>query len=363
MKNNFPWFKPDVNRKLIANEIKKFALKKNLSMGNTVANLEKKLGKLLKIKHVILTTSGTSALMMAYLALGAKNNSKVLSSNMNWIATLNPAKILNSKVFVVDTEKMSHNVNYRLLNKKILQLKPDIVVITHLNGNSSFNKQFDALKKKLKFKVIEDTAQAFMVKYKKKFCGTFYDIGCFSLSITKITNMIYGGFCVTNSTKIANNLRAIRNNGVDGLPENAMLQLAKHRGLNFKSSDLNAKIGLINLNNLQSKIIKINKIHDYYFKNLSNKNLIFIKKENKRSIPIYNYVYVKNRKKFIKFCKTKRIGIHLGLRTITENSTFKSNNKKFPNSFLISKNFVRIPSGPGYSLEEIKKITKKLNSF
>ena len=50
MKNNFPWFKPDVNRKLIANEIKKFALKKNLSMGNTVANLEKKLGKLLKIK-------------------------------------------------------------------------------------------------------------------------------------------------------------------------------------------------------------------------------------------------------------------------------------------------------------------------
>ena len=77
--------------------------------------------------------------------------------------------------------------------------------------------------------------------------------------------MIYGGFCVTNSTKIANNLRAIRNNGVDGLPENAMLQLAKHRGLNFKSSDLNAKIGLINLNNLQNKIIKINKIHDYYF--------------------------------------------------------------------------------------------------
>ena len=104
---------------------------------------------------------------------------------MNWIATLNPAKILNSKVFVVDTKKMSHNVDYRLLNKKILQLKPDIVIITHLNGNSSFNKQFDTLKKKLKFKVIEDTAQAFMVKYKKKFCGTFYDIGCFSLSITK----------------------------------------------------------------------------------------------------------------------------------------------------------------------------------
>ncbi len=363
MKKNFPWFKPDVNRKLIAKEIKKFTIKNNLTMGNAVDSLEKKLGKLLNVKHVILTTSGTSALMMAYLALGAKNNSKVLSSNMNWIATLNPAKILNSKVFVVDTKKMSHNVDYSLLNKKILQLKPDIVIITHLNGDASFNDEFNSLKKKLKFKVIEDTAQAFMVKYKKKFCGTFYDIGCFSLSITKITNMIYGGFCVTNSKKLANYLRAIRNNGVDSLPENAMLQIAKHRGLNFKSSDLNAKIGLINLKNLQNKIYKTNKIHDFYSKNLSNKNLIFIKKDNKNSIPIYNYVYVKNRKKFIKYCKTENIGIHLGLRTITENLTFKSNYKNFPNSELISKNFIRIPSGPGYSLQEIKKITKKLNNY
>ncbi len=363
MKKNFPWFKPDVNKKKIANEIKKFAIKNNLTMGNVTNLLEKKLGKLLKVKYVILTTSGTSALMMAYLALGIRNNSKVLSSNMNWIATLNPAKILNSKVFLVDTKRMSHNVDYELLNKKILQIKPDIVVITHLNGDASFNKEFDALKKKLKFKVIEDTAQAFMVKYKKKFCGTFYDIGCFSLSITKITNMIYGGFCVTNSKKLASNLRAIRNNGLDALPENAMLQLAKHKGLNFKNSDLNAKIGLLNLNNLQNKITKTNKIHDFYSKNLSNKNLIFIKKDNKNSIPIYNYIYVKNRKKFIKYCETKNIGIHLGLRAINENLTFKLKNKNFPNSLLISKNFIRIPSGPGYSLTEIEKITKKINNF
>ena len=68
---------------------------------------------------------------------------------------------------------MSHNVDYSLLNKKILQLKPDIVIITHLNGDASFNDEFDSLKKKLKFKVIEDTAQAFMVKYKKNFVELF----------------------------------------------------------------------------------------------------------------------------------------------------------------------------------------------
>ena len=65
-------------------------------------------------------------------------------------------------------------------------------------------------------------------------------------------------FALLTQKKLANYLRAIRNNGVDSLPENAMLQIAKHRGLNFKSSDLNAKIGLINLKNLQNKIYKQN---------------------------------------------------------------------------------------------------------
>ena len=46
MKKNFPWFKPDVNRKLIAKEIKKFTIKNNLTMGNAVDSLEKKLGKI-----------------------------------------------------------------------------------------------------------------------------------------------------------------------------------------------------------------------------------------------------------------------------------------------------------------------------
>ena len=50
MKKNFPWFKPDVNRKLIAKEIKKFTIKNNLTMGNAVDSLEKKLGGVIKRK-------------------------------------------------------------------------------------------------------------------------------------------------------------------------------------------------------------------------------------------------------------------------------------------------------------------------
>ena len=49
----------------------------------------------------------------------------------------------------------------------------------------------------------------FYINLKNKFFGTLFEVGCFSLSITKIVNMVYGGFCTTNSKTIANKLRQL----------------------------------------------------------------------------------------------------------------------------------------------------------
>ena len=197
----------------------------------------------------------------------------------------------------------------------------------------------------------------------KKFCGTIFDIGCFSLSVTKLSSMIYGGFCVTNNKILAEKMRAIRNNGVSALPENAWLQTSSITGLNLKPSNLHAIFGLQNLKGIHKHIQKVKKIHNYYSQNLNNKKIKFIKKNIKRVIPIYNYIETKNRRKFISFCKKKKIGIHLGIRGLHENKPFKASKKKYTNSQYFSDYMVRIPSGPGYSISEIKKICNTLNKF
>ena len=48
---------------------------------------------------MVLTNSGTSALMMANLALGINKNTKIITTNLSWIATINPSIILGSKIF------------------------------------------------------------------------------------------------------------------------------------------------------------------------------------------------------------------------------------------------------------------------
>jgi dTDP-4-amino-4,6-dideoxygalactose transaminase len=360
---NYPWFKPSHNYNLKKGINLNFKSNR-LTFGKKSLELEKKIKKILGVKHVVLTTSGTSALMMAYLALYKKSD-KVLASDTNWVASLNPAKILNLNINLVDTSYRSLKTNFNLLNNKIKRLKPNIVLLTHLNGSPNYNKDFDKLKKKYKFKVIEDAAQSFLInsREKKKYIGTVYEIGCFSLGITKLVHMVYGGFCATNSDIIAKKLFSIRNNGLSSLPDNYILQASSTTGLNFKPSDLHSNLGLKNFKSKNSNLIRLNQIYKIYKDNLDNKDLEFVAKETEESLPLYNHVLVENKLKFIKYCSKNKIEVHTGFRAIHENTPFKNKTSKFINSSYVSKHFIRIPSGPGYQLNEIKNICLILNRY
>ena len=77
-------------------------------MGKYTYLLENKLKKILKVKNVVLTTSGTSALMMASMALNI-NYKKIICSNLTWIATINPSLILGAKIYLIDTDRDTQN--------------------------------------------------------------------------------------------------------------------------------------------------------------------------------------------------------------------------------------------------------------
>jgi perosamine synthetase len=361
----YPWFKPFSYKSYIQKNIPEIIKNNKMTMGKYSIKLENELKRILGVKHVVLTTSGTSALMMATLALGTKSNTKVICTNMTWIASVNPSLICGADIYLVDTMFHSQRIDFIKLNNLIKKIKPNIVILVHMSGEPIFNKEFNTLKKKYKFKVIEDAAQSFLVKSEnKRFTGTNFEIGCFSLSITKIINMVYGGFCVTNSNDLAKKLISIRNNGVNAKPENAKLELANRPGLNLKPSDLHSFIGLINLRHKNYILKKVRDILEMYKKKLSNKNITMLK-INKNDFPsIYVSVFVKNRVKFYNYCKKNNIQIHFGTRSINETKIVKKNiSSNFINSNYVSRHLVRLPSGPGYNKKEISNVIKVLNSY
>ena len=82
---NYPWFKPFNSTTELTKKIPIFLRKNKNTMSYYSFKLENQLKKILKVKHAILTTSGTSVLMMATLALGAKSKTKVICTDMTWI--------------------------------------------------------------------------------------------------------------------------------------------------------------------------------------------------------------------------------------------------------------------------------------
>ena len=175
--------------------------------------------------------------------------------------------------------------------------------------------------------------------------------------------MIYGGFCTTNSDKLAEKLTAIRNNGVKSQEWFLKFELASHLGLNLKPSDLHSTIGLVSLKRKNISTSNLLNIYKYYKKNLKNKKLKLEIIEGKFSVPAYVQVFVKNRNFFFSYCEKNEIGLHTGVRCLSETAAFRNNKLKLKNSLYLSKHLVRLPSGPGYKLNEIAKIVDILNAY
>ena len=358
---NFPNLKILSRKNLYLNQVSDSISINRMTLGPKSKQLELEIKKLLNAKHIILTTSGTSALMMATLALNFKKNQTAICSNLAWVAATNPILICGGNIKVVDTLKGSEIVDYNELNSAIKRFRPNIVILIHLNGQRIYNKEFNILKKKYKFKVIEDCAQSLLTADTKGLRGSVYDIGCFSLSIAKPIHMVYGGFCATNNDKIAQKLIAIRDNGV--FPKNLSKALATSVGLNFKPSDLHSSIGLENIKYSENISNKLKNLYRVYVNNLKNPKIKMIRLINNDSVPNFATAIIKDKYNFRNFCLKNKIQVSNGCTTLTATKLIKGNSRQLKNSIETSKYLFRLPFGTGYSEKEIKKICNLLNKF
>lgn len=351
------WWAPFTDAKSNVKNVSRLFNENRATLGNETYKLENIIRKKLKIKHVILANSGTSALYMATLACQIHKKKKIFSPAINWPGSINGALYAGKKLHLIDSKKNNINGNYEKILNKIN--KNDLVYLVHLNGKCAYEKKFLDLWKKKKFFVIEDAAQSFMVKdANNKFVGTQFNIGCFSLGITKICNMIYGGFCVTNNNKLAKELRKIRNNGVDN-----EFQKPTGMGGNFKPSDLHAVVGIKSINSFNKIKKKLFQIYNLYKKKLNNKNLFMFNYEKKEGeIPNYIEIMSKNRNKLIVYLKKNKISFSYGTRLLNLSPTF-SISTDLKNAKKFDKQILRLPCGPGQSINSINKVIKVLNNF
>ena len=151
------------------------------NQGSFTKRLEKKLSILLKVKHCICVTSGTMAIFLALKSLNIKKDDEVIVPDITFAATANAVNLCGAKVILADVNKETLTIDVNSLEKKI-NSKTKAVIPVHISGRGAEMEKILKIAKKHKIHVIEDTAEAFMSKYNKKYLGTFGLLGCFSFS-------------------------------------------------------------------------------------------------------------------------------------------------------------------------------------
>lgn len=202
---------------LIENDILK-SIKKVLDhgqyiMGPEITELEKQLASFVGVKHAIVNSSGTDALLMALMALGVMPGDEVITSPFSFFATAEVISLCHAKPVFVDIDPRTYNLDPAKLEAAITS-KTKAIMPVGLYGQCADYDEINAIASKYGIPVIEDAAQSFGATYKNKYSCALTTIGCTSFFPSKPLGG-YGdsGACFTNDDAIAQRLIEIRIHG------------------------------------------------------------------------------------------------------------------------------------------------------
>ena len=211
---------------------------------------------------------------------------------------------------------------------------------------------------------MEDAAEAFKSKYDGKYMGTIGDMGCFSLSPAKIITTGQGGIIVTNNNRLALILielkdqgRPTRGTGGDDIHHSI--------GFNFKFTDLQAALGLGQLEYVKSRIARIKRTYALYKKYLANVDGITIHEFDTKNgeIPQWIDAYVDKRNELDKHLTENNISCRRFWFPIHQQKPYKKADFNFPNSTKVSGHTLWLPSAFTMTDSDINRVCDHIIKF
>ena len=252
---------PDIED--VYSELKEIWASKCLTnMGPKHNQLEQKLKTVLKVPYGSLFNNGTIALLTAVKAMDLPKGSEVITTPFTFAATPHCISWNDLKPVFCDIEPDTMTIDADKIENYITPNTSAILGV-HVYGFPCDVEKIDKIAKKHNLKVIYDAAHAFSTEINGRGIGTFGDITMFSFHATKLYNTVEGGYLSYNNPNLVKKIYNLRNFGIQSE------EIVEEVGINGKMNELQAAIGLLNLELFKEEQEKRRKIKAFYNEQLS----------------------------------------------------------------------------------------------
>lgn len=251
------------------------------SVGKYVERFEHSVAEYLGVRYAVACVNGTVALHIALLVSGIQSGDEVLVPALTFVAPANAIRYVGAWPVFIDVSsdtwqmdpqrvieflsKGCYSRNGRLINKHTKRIIRGILPV-HILGHPVDMDPILDIARRFNLAVIEDATESLGAVYKGLKIGTLGDITCFSFNGNKIITTGNGGMIVTNNKQWANKARYLINQAKD----NPLEYIHNEIGYNYRLSNINAALGVAQMEKLDEYIAAKLKIAARYNEGLSN---------------------------------------------------------------------------------------------
>ena len=261
---------PDLDS--LQNEIKEIFESKWVTNHGIKHNLfENKLKTVLKVNNISVFNNGTIALLTAFKALNLSAGSEVITTPFTFPATPHSISWNGLKPVFCDINPETMTINADKI-EDLITPETSAILPVHVYGFPCDVKKIDKIAEKYDLKVIYDCAHAFSTEIDGRGIGGFGDISVFSFHATKLFNTIEGGCLAYNDDNLVEKIYNLRNFGIKN--EEEVVDI----GINGKMNEIQASIGLLNLELFKEEQLKRMEVKKVYTDKLSKIKYINIPK-------------------------------------------------------------------------------------
>jgi len=335
------------------------------SEGPFVKKFEENFSKRMGRKHGIAVCNGSVALDAACAALGLESGDEVIMPTFTIISCAAAIVRTGAIPVLVDSDPLAWNMDVNKIEEKVTN-KTKAIMVVHIYGIPTDMDPIIKIANKYGFKIIEDAAEAHGQTYNGKPCGSFGEISCFSFYPNKHVTTGEGGMILTDDDKIADKCRSLRNLCMQ--PQRRFLH--EELGWNFRMTNLQAALGLAQLERLDEFVVlkrRMGRLYTELLKNCRNIQLPLTKTEYSDNIYWVYGIVLKDEISFdaaeaMKILGDKGIGTRPFFWPMHEQPVFHKmglfKNEKYPVAEMLARQGFYIPSGLALGEKQITVVAE-----